>query len=173
MRGIPCQPGEYHLVVTVWTVNSRGDILLTLRDSRKGKLSKHVGEHRRLRSCGAKRALAPLCASFWRETGIAAKEDELILLGSQRARDSLYDHYLLRRDVALSEIRLQPGETVGAKWVTLDELDAMRHDLSLAKPIGEQFEGVRETFIRLVYRGVISSSFLKRKEAKEFSPFFS
>ena len=44
-------------------------------------------------------------------------------------------------------VRLQPGETADARWVTLDELDTMIADLSLAKPIGDQFNGIRERFL--------------------------
>lgn len=47
----------------------------------------------------------------------------------------------------IAEIRLQDGETADAKWVTLAELDAMIADLSLAKPIGEQFNEIRERFL--------------------------
>ena len=35
LRGTPGTPGEYHIVVSIWTVNSHGNILLTLRDSSK------------------------------------------------------------------------------------------------------------------------------------------
>lgn len=30
-RGVPLAQGEYHLVVEIWTVNRRGEILLTQR----------------------------------------------------------------------------------------------------------------------------------------------
>ena len=81
------------------------------------------------------------------ETGILATGEELILVGSETTRDTFVDHYLLRRDLPLSEVRLQPGETADAKWVSLAELDAKIADLSLAKPIGEQFNGIRERFL--------------------------
>ena len=150
VRGVPCPPGEYHLVVTVWTVDSRGNILLTLRDPAKESFP-NTWENTGGSALAGETSRQAAARELLEETGIAAAEEELVLLGSQVARDSLYDHYLLRRDVPLDELRLQPGETVGAKWVTLDELDAMRLGLSLAKPIGEQFEGIRETFERLVY----------------------
>ena len=150
VRGVPCPPGAYHLVVTVWTVNSRGDILLTLRDPTKESFP-NTWENTGGSALAGETSLRAAVRELLEETGIAAAEEEHVLLGSQIARDSLYDHYLLRRDVALDELRLQPGETIGAKWVTLVELDAMRRDRTLAVPIGEQFEGVRETFERLVY----------------------
>ena len=34
-RGTPCAAGEYHIVVSVWTLDSRDNFLLTLRDPAK------------------------------------------------------------------------------------------------------------------------------------------
>ena len=150
VRGVPCPPGEYHLVVTVWTVDSHGNILLTLRDPAKESFP-NTWENTGGSALSGETSRQAAARELLEETGIAAAEEELVLLGSQIARDSLIDHYLLRRDVALSELHLQPGETADARWVTLCELDAMIADLTLAKPIGEQFEGIRETFERLVY----------------------
>lgn len=35
LRGLALPKGTYHIVVEVWTVNSKGEILLTLRDPKK------------------------------------------------------------------------------------------------------------------------------------------
>ena len=35
MRGVPMQPGDYHLIVFVWIFNSRGQLLLTKRSPEK------------------------------------------------------------------------------------------------------------------------------------------
>ena len=150
VRGVPCPPGVYHLVVTIWTVNSSGSILLTLRDPAKESFP-NTWENTGGSALAGETSRGASVRELLEETGIIAAEEELVLLGSQVARDSLYDHYLLHRDITLDELRMQPGETVGAKWVTLDELDAMRQDGSLAAPIGVQFEGIRETFEPLVY----------------------
>ena len=146
LRGTPGNPGEYHIVVSIWTVDSAGNILLTLRDSAKESYPdcwENTGGSALTGEASRQAAVREL----HEETGIVASEDELILLGEQIARDSFVDHYLLRRDVPINEIRLQPGETAGAMWVTLATLDEMIADLSLAKPIGEQFNEIRERFL--------------------------
>ncbi|HML69224.1 MAG TPA: NUDIX domain-containing protein [Clostridia bacterium] len=145
-RGRPCQPGEFHVVVSIWTVDSHGNILLTLRDPVKESYPDHWENTGGSAQTG-ETSLRAAVRELVEETGIVATEAELRLIGTERTKDSFVDHYLLRRDVALNEIRLQKGETADAKWVTLSELDAMVADLTLAKPIGEQFNGIRDRFL--------------------------
>lgn len=146
LRGTPGTPGEYHIVVSIWTVNSHGNILLTLRDSAKESYP-NCWENTGGSALAGETSRQAAVRELEEETGIVASEDELVLIGIEPTRDSFVDHYLLRRDVPLGEIRLQEGETADAKWVTLAELDAMIVDLSLAKPIGEQFNEIRERFL--------------------------
>lgn len=146
LRGTPGNPEEYHVVVSIWTVDSSGNILLTLRDSAKESYPDRW-ENTGGSALAGETSRQAAVRELFEETGITASEDELILLGEQIARDSFVDHYLLRRDVPLAEIRLQAGETADAKWVTLETLEAMVADLSLAKPIGEQFNEIREGFL--------------------------
>jgi 8-oxo-dGTP pyrophosphatase MutT (NUDIX family) len=148
-RGTPCAPGEYHLVVSIWTVDSRGNILLTLRDSAKESYPR-AWENTGGSALAGETSRQAAVRELMEETGIAAVADSLILLDTQRTRDTFVDHYLLRRDLPLSDIRLQPGETAAARWVTLTELDAMIADYSLAKPIGRQFNEIRNKFLRLL-----------------------
>ncbi len=145
-RGTPGVPGEYHIVVSIWTVDSRENILLTLRDSAKESYP-DCWENTGGSALAGESSRQAAARELFEETGITADEDELILLGEQIARDSFVDHYLLRREVSIGDIRLQEGETADAKWVTLAELEAMIADLSLAKPIGEQFNEIRERFL--------------------------
>ena len=147
IRGEQKQPNEYHTVVEVWTVNSNGEILVTLRDSNKIDYpdkwentggSVLTGETSRQ---GAIREL-------YEETGIVASEDELILLGTYQEKSAFVDIYLLRRDISIENIVLQKGETVDAKWITLDILDNMIKDLTLAQPTGIHLQYVRREFER-------------------------
>lgn len=145
-RGSAALAGEFHVVVSIWTVDSAGRILLTLRDSAKENYPDRW-ENTGGSALAGETSRQAAVRELMEETGIIATEDELILLGEQVARDSFVDHYLLRRDVPIGDVRLQAGETADAKWVTLTQLDEMIADLSLAKPIGEQFNEIRERFL--------------------------
>lgn len=143
LRGTPCSPGEYHTVVSVWTVDSCAHFLLTLRAPEKESYP-DTWENTGGSALAGETSLQAAVRELEEETGIFASEDDLIFIATETTRDSFVDHYLLLRDVPLSSIRLQKGETVDARWVTLSELDAMIADLSLAKPIGEQFNKIRD-----------------------------
>jgi len=144
-RGEQKRSGEFHIVVEVWTINSKGEILVTLRDPKKdcypnkwentgGSLSS--GETSKQ---GAVREL-------FEETGILALESELILLGTRKEQSTFIDIFLLRHDIEIENITLQAGETIDVKWVTLDRLDEMIEDGSLAQPTGERLHFFREEF---------------------------
>jgi 8-oxo-dGTP pyrophosphatase MutT (NUDIX family) len=132
-RGEALSEGANHIVVEIWTVNARGQVLLTRRDERKqpypGRWENTggavlAGEESR---SGALRELRE-------ETGIRAGADELEFLGSYRVPGVFADVYLLRRNVALAALTLQPGETVDARWATLEEIRKMRVRGELAFP---------------------------------------
>ena len=145
-RGKPIPPGEYHTVVSVWTVDSRGNILLTLRDPGK-EVYPNRWENTGGSALAGETSRQAAVRELAEETGIAASQDELTLLRTLRTGDAFCDYYAIHKDVPLSELTLQPGETVDARYVTLAELDAMIADESLAKPIGEQLALMRAEFL--------------------------
>lgn len=144
-RLAPKVHGEYHLVVVICVVNSRHEILLTLRHPEKEKYPNlwentggciQTGETSR---AGAVREL-------FEETGIRAEEEELQFLETQKEEYSIIDFYFLRRDVAISEIVLQDKETVDAKWVTLEELHRMGEEGLIAGPIYRRIQSLGKRF---------------------------
>jgi len=144
-RGEQMKTGEFHVVVEVWTINAEGEILVTLRDPNKRDYpnkwentggSVLSGESSRR---GAVRELHE-------ETGIVASENELIFLGTSKDRSAFVDIYFLKRDVKIEDIILQDGETVDAKFISLDTLESMIKDLSLALPPRKRLQHVRNEF---------------------------
>ena len=121
-RGDPLGPGEYHLVVEIWTLDGQGRVLLTRRDLRKhfGGLwectggSAQAGEDSRT---AVRRELRE-------ETGLDLGDAEPELLGTTKTTTRAFvDTYAVRLDFALSEIRLQEGETIEARLASFDEVE--------------------------------------------------
>jgi len=145
-RGEPLSPGSYHIVVGVWVVNGRGQTLLTLRAPDKQPWP-NTWENTGGSVVAGETSVAGAVRELAEETGIRAGEDELIFLHSLREGYAFHDHYLLRRDLPLDELTLQPGETVDAKWVTLAELDGMIASGEMNEPTGRRLREYREKLV--------------------------
>ncbi len=145
VRGQKRPDGAYHTVVSIFTVNSRGELLSTLRDPFKdeypGKWENTAGS-----ALSGETSRRAAVRELFEETGISVNEEELILLGTRREASAFMDIYLAKSDAYLCDIVLQKGETVGAKWVSVGEFLKMMENSSLAKPVGERFVYIREEF---------------------------
>lgn len=125
-RGDAIPAGEYHLVVEIWTRDDAGRFLISRRHPEKpfGLLwectggSVVAGEDS---ITGAQRELEE-------ELGIHVEPGELKYVFTSvnvRNTNSIYDVYEVRWNGGLSELTLQEGEVVDAKWVDFAELCAM------------------------------------------------
>lgn len=143
VRGEKIEQGHYHVVVGIWTINSQNEILLTLRHAEKdfypncwentgGCVRAGEGSLQ-----GAKREL-------FEETGIDVKEEDFILFKTERTEDTFSDTYIVRVDRLVEELVMQEGETVAAKWVSLEELEEMVQRGEIGLPIAEKFLKLRE-----------------------------
>ncbi|MDD6481291.1 MAG: NUDIX domain-containing protein [Lachnospiraceae bacterium] len=124
----PIPHGMYHMAVDIWTKSKDGKILLTQRHPDKdwplywecsgGSLVK--GESI---VSGAQRELQE-------ETGIIVPEDKLDYLGKTVMPEyqCIMHTFMVRleRDVTL---KLQSDEVIGAKWVDISELEAMKEKI--------------------------------------------
>lgn len=126
VRGERLAAGQYHLVVHIWIVDSRGRLLIQKRAPTLRMMpgiwaatggSAVSGE---VSSDAARRELAE-------ELGILTYPNELQYLGRLRRRNSHCDLWLLRADVAEETLRLQKEEVARAMWVTWDGLMDMVH----------------------------------------------
>lgn len=110
------RPGEYHLVVHIWIVSSKGELLIQKRSKEKKLMpgewaatggSAFSGE---TSLCAARRELAE-------ELGIKAEEDELRFIKRMKRRNSLVDVWFIKRDTPENELTLQKNEVASARWV--------------------------------------------------------
>jgi len=151
-RGEAMEPGAYHLGVDVWVINSKGEILLTLRAPEKDALPNEWEN-----TCGSvlagETAIQGAMRELREETGIVAGAEELREFARRRTGDTHLFTYLLRRDVPLTSLVFQPGETVDAMYVTPDALDEMVARPFGARPAGERWPYVRERVKAVIANG--------------------
>lgn len=132
-RGVPMRSGEYHLTAFVWIFNSAGQVLLTKRSPEKMAFPNFwaltggavlAGENSRQ---AARREVRE-------ETGICAEVSDFLLIDTYKRKNCFCDLYFLQKDVPLSHIVLQPGETCDAKWVSRETFEQMISRKEIADP---------------------------------------
>ena len=136
-RGDRWRKGEYGLVVCVWVYDGKGNLLLTRRAPEKSFAG--TWENSGGAAKAGETSRQAIARELYEETGIRAEESEFELLESGRDNAAFYDYYCLRRELPLSEVVLQPGETDGAQWVSFEEAQAMVDRKEICAIIGRQF----------------------------------
>lgn len=143
-RQYPMPPRTYHTVVTVFTVDRTGQVLLTRRAPTKGMYPNYweiTG------GSGVAGEDSPTAAvrELSEETGIEVERGELTLLGTLREPSAFMDCYLCRLDQAGEEVAvtLQEGETVDYRWVSFFDLEDMIHKGELPPPVAMRYGFVK------------------------------
>lgn len=118
--------GEYHIVVTGIIINSKNEILITKRAENKrfGLMWECNGGS----ILAGETSLQGIIRELKEELGIEFSEKEAIFLKEIR-RDKIppdfKDLWLFRRDIDLKEITFPDGESIDARWVTIEEFEKM------------------------------------------------
>jgi len=117
------QPGDYHLVVHVWVMDSGGGFLITRRAPNKG--------YPLMWECTGGSALAgdsSLDAALREareETGLTLSPETGSVVFTLQRGDSFCDVWLFRQNFDLGQVVLCEGETCGARRATAEEIRAM------------------------------------------------
>lgn len=136
-RGKPWQPGDYGLVVCVWVYDGYGHVLLTRRA--KGKSFAGTWENSGGAAKAGETSRQAIARELFEETGIQAAEEEFEFLWSDRDSCTFYDFYCLRRQVALKDIVLLPGETDGVMWASFAKVRWMCRARKICRIIAAQY----------------------------------
>lgn len=142
VRGESHGADEYVLVALVWIVNSRGELLITLRSPEKESWPNHWENTGGAVQAGES-SLEGCVRELMEETGIAAEASELTMINMHRGKNAFYDTYAVKKDISITELHLQPGETVNAMWVTVERFEEMCADGSVAAPIAGGYRRVK------------------------------
>lgn len=145
-RGDTIEAGTYHLVVSVMTINSKGEILLTLRSKGKNPYP-DMWEITAGSALSGEDSLQAAKRELLEETGIAAEDGELRLVNTYingHGSGAIVDMYIIRKDIAAEDIRLQKGETDAAKWVTPEAFDEIAKKGRITPPVVRRFVNYRK-----------------------------
>lgn len=136
-RGTPRQPGQYGLVVCVWVHDGAGHLLLTRRAP--GKSFAGTWENSGGAAQAGEDSLTAVRRELWEETGILAASEDFEYLDTSRDENNFYDHYCLYHPISIEQIKLLPGETDDAMWVTFETMHQMIREKRVCRIIAEQF----------------------------------
>ena len=125
-RGLPMQEGTYHLVVHVWVVNQKGELLLSQRsvDRPTHPLQWEVTGGSVL---AGETSFQGALREVREELGISPDPTlgRLILHQRREAECSFCDGWLFYSNVELADLPLPTEEVAAAKWVTMEEFKTL------------------------------------------------
>ena len=147
-RGEKLLPGEYILVVCVWVHDGHGKLLLTRRAGKKsfaGQWENSGG----VAQAGEDSRTA-IVRELWEETGIRANPQSFLSLGTRRDESGYFiDYYALEDHTPLESIRLLPGETDAARWVSFSQMESMMAGGEVVEVIARRFLVDKQRLLRL------------------------
>ncbi|MCL2007500.1 MAG: NUDIX domain-containing protein [Treponema sp.] len=144
LRGDEIPEGEYHIVLNIWIINDKNEILITQRHEDKTFPLKWectggsiiAGEDS---FTGAMREVEE-------EIGIKLNPENGKLIETIVRKDDIKDIYLFTENVDISKAILQENEVIDIKWVTIEEFNQMTDRDEIAEPILYDMGKLREIY---------------------------
>lgn len=136
-RGDRWGKGEFGLVVCVWVYDGKGNILLTRRA--KEKTFAGTWENSGGAAKAGEDSRTAIARELFEETGIQAQPEEFEFLRTTRDKIAFFDHYCLRRQTPIEQIKLLPGETDAAQWVSFEKIHELIETKQICHIIARQF----------------------------------
>ena len=133
--------GEYHLVVHIWIISSKGQFLIQRRaDDKKlmpGEWAATGGA-----AVSGEDSFSAASRELFEELGIKSDRSRLKKLERIKRRNSLLDVWAIVCDIPENELVLQRSEVAQAKWVSEAELKRMIEDGNFHNYGKEYFDSV-------------------------------
>lgn len=137
-RGDAFAEGEYYVCCEIWLRNSEGKFLMTQRhpDKKAGGLWEFTGGG----VLAGETTKQAAVREVQEELGIRIEESELTLLEVYQHKNYFMDIFVVKKDVNVSALTLQPEEVVDAKWVSHEELLRMIKEKQTVWSVGLRYE---------------------------------
>ena len=116
--------GDYHLVVHIWLMNEKGEILVTQRAQNKpwGLFWETTGGS----VLAGETSLQAAVRVVREEVGLELDPAHGILIDSVRRDRDFLDSWFFQGRLRLYDLKLRPDEVVDAKFISREEYDHMR-----------------------------------------------
>ncbi len=124
-RGTPILQGFYHLVVSIWIVNSQGQYLMSQRHP-----SKPYPEYWECTGgsvIAGENSLQGAIREVKEELGLSLDADTAQLIYQTRREDcqDFYDVWLFHFDINIKELTLQNSEVINACWMSKEAINIL------------------------------------------------
>lgn len=123
-RGKPLTKGDFHLVVHIYPVNSKGELLIQKRTEniswKPGYWAATGGS-----AVVGEDAWTACRRELKEELGIVATRENTSMVLMNRRYDSFMTLWVVKTDISISELKLQPEEVADATWATPQEIRTM------------------------------------------------
>jgi len=123
-RGEYLAEGDYHLVVHIWMLNSRGEFLLTRRSPNKG--FPNMWETTGGSALAGDDSLTAALREVREETGLILDPGKGCRIMTYRSTDFFSDIWLFRQDFDLEDVVLLEGETCGVMYATAHQIRQLK-----------------------------------------------
>ena len=145
VRGEAFAEGEYYVSCEIWVRNSKGEFLITKRhpDKKAGNLWEFAGGG----TLAGETTIQSAVRELKEETGIQSQESELQLFATYQHKNYFLDLFLLNKDVEISDIVLQPGETIDAKWASEETILQMIDNEEFVYSVSVRFKTYKENSV--------------------------
>jgi mutator protein MutT len=140
-RGDTLTPGEYFLAVNIFIINNQNKILLTKRHPDKSWPLKWECTGGAVIS--GEDSYTGAFREVEEEIGIKLKtKGELIY--TIVLKEYINDIYLFKENIDIKETKLEKGQVIDIKWVTVEEFDEMKKNEEIAEPILYDLKKIKE-----------------------------
>ena len=123
--------GEYIIGVQAIIMNSKNEILISLRSPLKEKYPS-TWECNGGGLLHNEDVVEGLIREIDEELGIKLKKEDAIYLKTAKSSYKFKEEYLFKVDIDIKDIKFNDNEAVDAKWVTIDEFMDMFHKGEIA-----------------------------------------
>ena len=140
------EEGEYHLVVRIWIVDDKGNILLSKRNPSKrgGGLWECTGGSVLSGETTEQAVVREVKEELGIELDIA--QGNVVMSERRDGHHDFYDIWLFRKNLRLDEIVFDKNEVIDVKWVTIEQYKKMFDNNEVMPTLGFFIE-IYEKFI--------------------------